>query len=155
MLNDPANPICLIVGIKMKLLIKKMLKALKKENSYTPSPEIVSALVGLIPKNIQVILNYCVDHPLNTICHGDARTDNVFFIQNPSGSSYKYEAGMFDWAQAMIAPCFYDVSWVISQSYDKNFNNEHHDGKIRAVQKRCVGRITRTYARTCVSNLTS
>lgn len=139
----------------MKLLIKKMLKALKKENSYTPSPEIVSALVGLIPKNIQVILNYCVDHPLNTICHGDARTDNVFFIQNPSGSSYKYEAGMFDWAQAMIAPCFYDVSWVISQSYDKNFNNEHHDGKIRAVQKRCVGRITRTYARTCVSNLTS
>ncbi|GMH90236.1 hypothetical protein TrVE_jg4774 [Triparma verrucosa] len=130
LLNDPANPICLIVGLKMKLLIKKMLKFLKKENDYEPSDVIVNALSSLIPTNIQAIFNYCIDHPLNTICHGDPRTDNVYFIDNPEGSALKYEAGLFDWAQAMIAPCFYDVSWAISQSYDREFCTEHHDSLV-------------------------
>jgi len=46
-----------------------------------------------------------------TICHGDARLDNLYFAPNKDEryEGEKYEAGLYDWAQGVIAPNFYDI----------------------------------------------
>ena len=58
------------------------------------------------------ILDWCEKSPFKTVCHGDARLDNLYFRDNTDTKNYpdaKLEAGMYDWAQCVIAPNFYDL----------------------------------------------
>ncbi|GMI38418.1 hypothetical protein TeGR_g3389 [Tetraparma gracilis] len=70
------------------------------------------------------VLLWCCDSPFKTICHGDGRIDNVFFVTKEDGS---VEAGLFDWAQAIVGPCFYEMAWTVSHSHDPTFLEEHQN----------------------------
>ena len=141
-LNDAANPICLIAGLKMKINIKSMLTLLQKENGYSPSPPLVAALKNLVPDNMLVLLRWCVDHPLNTVCHGDPRTDNVYFIGDPAAGTLT--AGLFDFALAINAPCFYDISWSLG-NLRKDFFDEHHDELLKFYWSELMDKLAKVY----------
>ena len=124
LLTDPANPICLIVALKMKTNIKPMLKMCKEVTGFVPSDRLGRALSTSFPDGFYKLLLWCCESPFMTVCHGDARIDNLFFETLESG---ELEAGLFDWAQAMVAPCFYDISWALSNSFSIEFHDAHEE----------------------------
>ncbi|GMH58003.1 hypothetical protein TrRE_jg997, partial [Triparma retinervis] len=100
-----------------------------KTNNYSPEPDVVTALYKTVPNGLPKILTWCSSSAYTTVCHGDARIDNVYFRPNadPRYEGMKYEGGMYDWAQCMRAPAFYDLSWAISHSFSRDFYAEHAD----------------------------
>jgi len=128
LLTGPDNPICLIAALKMKMNIKKLLKMVKEQNNYEPSDAYKKALTTTFPDGFFKMLQWCNTSPYKTVVHGDARIDNVFFKTLEDGS---LEAGLFDWAQAMVAPAFYEMSWAVSHSFTTKFHEEHGDDLLR------------------------
>ena len=51
-----------------------------------PNANLAKALGKLIPEHMLTLLKWCVDHPMSTVCHGDARIDNVYFVENAAES---------------------------------------------------------------------
>jgi hypothetical protein len=128
LLTGPDNPICLIAALKIKMNIRKMLKMLKQDNDYSPSPAMAKALETTFPDGFYKMLQWCTKSPFTTICHGDARIDNVFFKEQDDGT---LEAGLYDWAQAMVAPCFYEMSWALSHSFAVDFHTQHEEDLLK------------------------
>jgi len=52
MLMDTSSPVTPILGIKMKMNLKPILKMLKEANNYVPPNEVVNALMNTVPKSL-------------------------------------------------------------------------------------------------------
>ena len=68
------------------------------------------------------ILKWCDESPFKTVCHGDSRLDNFYFQEHEDGS---LTGGMYDWALSLRAPCYYDVSWMLTHSFPCDFQTEY------------------------------
>ena len=136
-LSTADSPVIGILAIKMKANTKGMLKMLSEYSKFDVAPSTAAALTSTIPDGMGKFLKFTVDSPYNTVVHGDARLDNVFFeaavptSAEPSPPAGTLVAGLYDWAQGVYAPCYYEMAWTISNSWPPDFVRENEDALLR------------------------
>jgi len=116
------SPTYKIVSVKIRLLFKGVMKLVKDVNGYEMDPALSKRLRGNLPSAFMKMLFWFEKSPFLTICHGDSRLDNWYFVDNEDGSS---AGGLYDWALALRSPCYYDLSWMMTHSWPTGFTRDN------------------------------
>jgi len=102
---------------------------LKEVNNYEMEAGLEKRLKETLPGGMMQILSWQDKSPFTTVNHGDLRLDNWYF-NNKEG---KLEGGLYDWALAVRGPCWYDIAWMLSHSFNNKFQTDNEEDLLYVV----------------------